>query len=166
MGRSTQRLHGSAQGLRVHGFTLLEVLVALAVVSIALGAAITTGYRHTTHLNEQRDRSYAHWLAVDVLNAWRLGLQEDAGSSEIAVAQEVGGRKYHWVLKRLGSEDDAVMRAEVTVHAVDEDGPVVASEIGYRAVPAKVVQPVPGQPEGSAAPPVEPTPGEEEAGPR
>jgi general secretion pathway protein I len=121
---------------RAHGFTLLEVLVALAVVSFALGAAITTGYRHTRHLNEQRDRSYAHWLAVDVLNAWRLGLQEDGGSSGVEVAQEVGGRKYQWKLRLLSSEDDAVMRAEVVVHADDEDGPVMASEIGYRVVPA------------------------------
>jgi general secretion pathway protein I len=165
---SIESLHGSSHRLRAHGFTLLEVLVALAVVSIALGAAITTGYRHTQHLNEQRDRSYAHWLAVDVLNAWRLGLQEDGGSSDVAVAQDVGGRKYHWVLRRLGSEDDAVMRAEVTVHAVDEKGPVVASEVGYRAVPAKVVAPVQGQapPDEPAPPPVEVPPGEEEGGPR
>jgi general secretion pathway protein I len=130
------------------GFTLLEVLIALAFVAIALGAALSTGFRHTRHLNDQRERSYAQWVAVDTLSAWRLGLQPDGGSSDVNGKQQMGGLSYYWVLHRLDSSDDAVMRVEVTVHARDEKGVVLTTQTAYRAVDA---QAPPGQ--NAATPP-------------
>ena len=132
---------GSARGVPAvasAGFTLLEVLIALAFVAIALGAALTTGFRHTRHLNDQRERSYAQWVAVDMLSAWRLGLQPDGGSSDVDGTQQMGGLDYYWVLHRLDSGDDAVMRVEVTVRARDEKGALLTTQTGYRAVDATV----------------------------
>ena len=127
----------SARRFRVRGFTLLEVLVALAVVAIALGAALTTAYRHTRTLVELRERTYAHWVAMDMLAAWRLGLQNDGGDKANG-SVTMGGRTYYWSLSRVRSADENVLRAEVEVHIDSDEGPVLATETAYRVLPAAV----------------------------
>ncbi len=120
---------------QARGFTLLEVLVALAVVAIALGAALTTAYRQTHTLVELRDRTYAHWVAMDLAAAWRLGLQDD-GAGNANGSLQMGGRTYYWTFIPARSADANVLRTEVQVRIEGEEGPVLATETAYRLVPA------------------------------
>ena len=51
----------------LRGFTLLEVLVALAVIAIALASiikAVGTGAANASYL---RDKTFAHWVAANRL---------------------------------------------------------------------------------------------------
>lgn len=57
---------------RVRGFTLLEVLVAVAVVGIALLAMLTASAHYSRQSFELRERTVAHWVALDRLAAYRL----------------------------------------------------------------------------------------------
>jgi general secretion pathway protein I len=50
----------------VRGFTLLEVLIALAIVAIGLGAALKASGVGTDALGEYRARTQALWLAENV----------------------------------------------------------------------------------------------------
>ena len=49
------------------GFTLIEVLVALAIVSIALMAALRAAGQGTTNVGELRSRLLAGWVAENML---------------------------------------------------------------------------------------------------
>lgn len=51
---------------RAGGFTLLEVLIALAIVAIGLGAALRASGAATDGLMESRSRWLALWLAEDI----------------------------------------------------------------------------------------------------
>jgi len=47
------------------GFTLLEVLVALGVLAIALGAIIQSISQTTSNAGYLRDKTFAHWVAMN-----------------------------------------------------------------------------------------------------
>jgi general secretion pathway protein I len=49
------------------GFTLLEVLVALAVLALALGAGIKAAGSNVENTAYLRDRTFAHWVAMNKL---------------------------------------------------------------------------------------------------
>jgi len=50
---------------RQSGFTLLEVLIALGVLSIALGAITQTIGNTTSNVAYLRDKTFAHWVAMN-----------------------------------------------------------------------------------------------------
>ncbi len=59
-------------GARHRGFTLLEVLVALAVLAIAMAALIKTGGENTRSAAYLRDKTLAQWVAMNVIAEQRL----------------------------------------------------------------------------------------------
>jgi len=61
----------TARGAR--GFTLIEVLVALAVLAIALSAIIKTMSTNTLNSIYLRDRTLAQWVALNKITELQLG---------------------------------------------------------------------------------------------
>ena len=70
------------------GFTLIEVLVALTIVAITLGAGIKAAGALTDNARRLADASAAQWCADNQLTNMRLsGLTPPVGDSEFACAQ-------------------------------------------------------------------------------
>jgi len=57
---------------RASGFTLLEVLVALAVVAIALAALVSAATGQIKIAERTRDKAIAGWVAANVLTDLKL----------------------------------------------------------------------------------------------
>jgi len=75
------------------GFTLIEVLVALAIVAIALGAGIKAAGALTSNAQRLTDVSAAQWCADNQLTALKLARQfPGVGDSDFACEQI--GRSY------------------------------------------------------------------------
>ena len=55
-----------------NGFTLVEVLVALAVLAIALPALLFTIAGQISSLDYMREKSLAHWVAMNKMTELRL----------------------------------------------------------------------------------------------
>jgi general secretion pathway protein I len=91
-------MHGSMQrgrraAGRAAGFTLIEVLVALAIVAIALGAGIKAAGALTSNAQRLSDVSAAQWCADNQLTALKLARQfPGVGDSDFACEQL--GRSY------------------------------------------------------------------------
>lgn len=105
---------------RTHGFTLVEVIVALAVVAIGLLALAATVANYTRQAEGMEARSIATWIAADRLAEFRLqpGFP-DAGEQD--GTQLVAGRDWAWraVISPAPGESD-LRRIDVAVAPADD----------------------------------------------
>jgi general secretion pathway protein I len=119
------------------GFTLLEVLVALAVIALALGSIIKVVGSGAANAAYLRDKTFAHWVAANQLalmetkeNLWPSKGKND-GKAEMA------GREWFWTTQVADTPDSDMRRIEISVRLDDdEDIPPVTLLTGFIAKPA------------------------------
>ncbi len=119
------------------GFTLVEVLVALAIVSIALMAALRAAGQGTAAVGELRLRMLAGWVAENRLAEHRargdwLALGIGRGM------QQQGGVQFAWREEVIATPNAAFRRVDVFVSVPAEESRSLARITGF------VVQPPPG----------------------
>lgn len=109
------RLHTKSRR-RSGGFTLLEVLVALAIIAIALLAALRAAGIATNSLQELRGRQLAGWVADN-----RLAEHRARGAwLPLGIAQgqeEQGGIGFAWREEVASTPNPAFRRVDIFVHA-------------------------------------------------
>ncbi|HHB91801.1 MAG TPA: type II secretion system protein GspI [Thioploca sp.] len=99
---------------RYKGFTLLEVLVALAILAITLSAIIKVTAENAENASYLRDKTLAHWVAMNVLTEIRVrGEWPNLGTRE--GISEMAERKWYWFLKISTTVDNELRRLEVKV---------------------------------------------------
>ncbi len=101
------------------GFTLIEVVVALAILGIGMLAVFKTIGDTVNNVEVLRDRSFAQWIADNRITEVRLtgempSVEETAGEVEFA------GRQWHWVSTVSQTQVRGLRRIDVSVRR-DED---------------------------------------------
>ncbi len=102
------------------GFTLIEVMVSLAIVAFALTAMAASMNQMIDSATAMRDRTYASWIAQNKIVEFRLGdsLPEvSTTSGEL----EYGNSRWTWraVVSETGVAD--FVRVDVSVSLADAD---------------------------------------------
>ena len=112
------------------GFTLVEVLVALAIVSIALMSALRAAGQGTNNVGELRSRLLAGWVAENLLAEHRarrdwlpLGIQRGVGRE--------GGLDFAWREEVIATPNPAFRRVDVRVFATAEESHPLAHLAGF-----------------------------------
>jgi len=116
---------------RIGGFTLLEVLVALAVLALTMGAVIKAVGGYTGNQAYLRDRTLATWVARNVLVEQQV---EDAWPSvgELKGTTESGGREWRWLGTVSQTDEEDLRRLDVEVRPIDaEDSEPIAVLSGF-----------------------------------
>lgn len=118
---------------RARGFTLIEVMVALAVLAIALAAVIESITAHVSNAAYLRDRTLAHWAAMNKAAELQIGATwPSAGTTRGATL--MAGREWYWTAIVYETGDADVRRADIEVSSKD-GGPVLGKVITYLGQP-------------------------------
>jgi general secretion pathway protein I len=105
-------------GARTRGFTLIEVLVALAIAAIGLAAVlavVTNSARNSVYL---RDKTFASWIAQNRITELRLGTtmpSVDKTNGDL----EFAGQKWKWEQTVTQTDVAGMRRIDVAVRFAD-----------------------------------------------
>ena len=99
------------------GFTLVEVMVALAVVAVALPALLLTLSQQLDGARYLDDRAQAQWVAANRLAELRLILTAKGTlqSGTLSGTEELAGRKWYWWSEGVETQLPGFFRYEITV---------------------------------------------------
>ena len=103
------------------GFTLIEVLVALAIVTIGMAAVLGTLSTSANTISYLRDKTFSQWVALNQIANLRLsGQMTRTGNSDGDT--DYAGRKWHWRQEVNATEIPGVVRIDVHVRPADVKG--------------------------------------------
>lgn len=116
---------------RAAGFTLLEVLVALLLLSLAMVALVRSVGQEAAALGLQRDATLAQWVAANQLAELRL--QRDLpGSGRAQGRSRMGGRAWRWQLEARATDVPGLLQVELRVYPDDGEAALPsASLLGF-----------------------------------
>ena len=113
------------------GFTLIEVLVALFIVALGIGALLSTLTSAATTVDHLRDKSFAEWVALNQITQARLAATS-TGTGSSTGEVEFAGNKWYW-RQQVVDQGIAGMRridVEVSRNAAPESS-ALATAVGF-----------------------------------
>lgn len=121
---------------KTRAFTLVEVLVALAVLSIALIAALRATSVGVVNSAEIRDRLLAGWVAENRLAEHRARRDwVPVGVYEGEAVQ--GGKQFRWEEKVTSTQNTQFLRVEVRVFEKDRRDVALGTMSGFLVKPER-----------------------------
>ena len=114
-----------------HGFTLLEVIVSLVILTIALTAIISVGSNRAETLIELRERNRALIVANNVLSQY-TSQSEAVSVGIIDGKQENGNNQWYWQLSVSATNNEHIYRLDVKVSLDDSFDYSSAQLVGFK----------------------------------
>jgi len=112
------------------GFTLVEVLVALAIVTLGMAALLAALGSSADSASYQRDKTLAEWVALNRIEEERLALKRPTkGKTEGET--EMAGVKWKWAEEVLETEVKGIVRIDVSARPSDAK---VGKDVWYTTV--------------------------------
>jgi general secretion pathway protein I len=115
---------------RRYGFTLIEVLVALAVVAVALSAGMRAIAQGADGASALKARTLAMWVAENRLAQAQLDDPAPAPGTTTGEEAQAGAR-FTWRRTVEASPNPAFRKVEIVVAPDDQPGYVLARLVGY-----------------------------------
>ena len=114
------------------GFTLLEVIVALAVIAFSLAAAASAVSGNTRNASGLQQRTYAHWVAMNKMAELHIDKQWPAlrtTKGSVLMARH----EWFWSMKVTKTPDgeDLMRRVDVMVRPNEDDETPLVTLTGF-----------------------------------
>jgi general secretion pathway protein I len=112
------------------GFTLVEVLVAVAIVALAITGILTAMMRQVDGTAYLREKLFANYVA---LNRMELALLANASTNRLpsdkdSGEEEMAGRKWYWRTAPNRTAQPGTVQLEIAVSAEEgRDAPALAT---------------------------------------
>jgi general secretion pathway protein I len=115
--------------IKQKAFTLLEVLVALAVLTMGLGTVIKVAGGQASQLGYLKDKTIALWVANNKANEIQLGSWPGTGSS--SGHYSMANQEWRWKVKVSNTADKDLRRLDIEVNRINEEGEPVVRFIAF-----------------------------------
>ncbi|OGV25360.1 MAG: type II secretion system protein GspI [Legionellales bacterium RIFCSPHIGHO2_12_FULL_37_14] len=96
-------------------FTLIEVLIALAIISIGLSALIKATLANTRLTNMIKNKVVSHMVAFEGITLIQLGLLDPLGSSTITEKTKMINNNWYWRPTIHSTPIDSISLIEIKV---------------------------------------------------
>lgn len=107
--------------IRQRGFTLIEMVAAVAVLAMAMAAILSGMARYADNAAHLRERTIALWVAHNRLTEIELQpVWPDVGRSDGEM--DLAGRKWKWEAEVKKTTDDQLRRIDIRVLSSRRDG--------------------------------------------
>ncbi|WP_045861091.1 type II secretion system minor pseudopilin GspI [Teredinibacter purpureus] len=115
---------------RVSGFTLIEVLIALAIVAVALPALVMRVQSVSDNTGYIEQKSYAYWIAQNKMEEIFLDyrIKNTFPKTKRHDTLEFGGKEWYWEVQAVTTGMESIYRIEVRVGNDEDD--ILASYAG------------------------------------
>lgn len=131
---------------KINGFTLIEVMVALAIIAIALASLIKASGSHTSSAGYLKTKTLAHYVAmneiadIQIKNSW-------PAVGEIKKSTEMAGREWYWTrtIAKLNEDNDYIRSIKFTVYLDENRQRNLAQVEAYIGNPANTLATNPAQ---------------------
>ena len=118
--------------MRNRGFTLIETLVALAIVGISMAAAMRSTRFAIDTVGDLEARTAAAWVAQNVTNQLLAsGIFPEPGAAEGKASQ--GRREFYWRQEVSVTPNYSFRRVEIKVFLSDDPGYAISRQVSYVA---------------------------------
>jgi general secretion pathway protein I len=107
-----------SRGRGDHGFTLIEVLVALVIVALGIAAVMSALLGSASGTERLRERALAEWVAANRIGETRLAQDFPAIGRSDGVAS-MGGRDWKWQQEIRRTAVEGLVQIVVDVRPAD-----------------------------------------------
>ena len=112
------------------GFTLIEVMVALTIIAISLGALLSTSGTQANSVAYLKQKTLAHWVAVNELTELRMAKEFPAPGDEKGVTT-MANNDWYWIRTSKETEDKDARQVTFTLYADEDHTKNLTSLTGY-----------------------------------
>lgn len=112
------------------GFTLIEVMVALTIIAISLGALLSTSGSQASSATYLKQKTLAHWVAVNELTQIRISKEfPDIGDKKGSTS--MANNDWYWIRSTKKTADDNAVQVTFTMYADKDYQQNLTSLVGY-----------------------------------
>lgn len=116
--------------IRQSAFTLLEIMVALTIIAITMGAIIENTTASNQNAQYLRDKTIASWIAMNQITLIRAKRQWTSKSNKQGEV-EMAGREWLWKMKIQKTDDANLRRLDIDVYSAEDEDQPLASMTGF-----------------------------------
>lgn len=114
----------------ITGFTLIEVMVALTIIAISLGALLNTSGAQARNASYLKQKTIAHWVAVNELTQIRIAKEfPDLGDTKGSTT--MANNEWFWTRTTKETEDKDARQITFTLYEDKARSKNLTTLIGY-----------------------------------